>query len=146
MPSKLPFSTKSPPPPIPSPICSPFYYKILIPLLILFWGKSYFFSQKRFFQKVKKSGWTKTLIRDFTTTPLPIPKIFFVVYLLKPSSECLVSYDPHFPGNDGTNEPPQEIGENLVKGKSWGQPTKARHNPSRLRPKKTREVALEREK
>ena len=45
-----------------------------------------------------------TLIRDFTTTPLPIPKIFLVVYLLKLSSECLVSYDPHFPGNDGTNE------------------------------------------
>ena len=42
VPSKLPFSPKSPPPPIPSPICSPFYYKILIPLLILFWGKSYF--------------------------------------------------------------------------------------------------------
>ena len=36
--------------------------------------------------------------------PLPIPKIFLVVYLLKLSSECLVSYDPHFPGNDGTNE------------------------------------------
>ena len=31
-------------------------------------------------------------------------------------------------------------------GKPWGQPTKARGNPSRLRPKKTREVALEREK
>jgi hypothetical protein len=31
-------------------------------------------------------------------------------------------------------------------GKPWGQPTKARDNPSRLRPKKTREVALEREK
>ena len=46
---------------------------------------------------------TKGLIRDFTTTPLPIPKIFLVVYLLKLSSECLVSYDPHFPGNDGTN-------------------------------------------
>ena len=45
-----------------------------------------------------------TLIRDFTTTPLPIPKIFLVVYLLKLSSECLVSYDPHFPGNDGTNK------------------------------------------
>ena len=30
-------------------------------------------------------------------------------------------------------------------GKPWGQSTKARHNPSRLRPKKTREVALERE-
>ena len=44
------------------------------------------------------------LILDFTTTPLqvPIPKIFLVVYLLKLSSECLVSYDPHFPGNDGT--------------------------------------------
>ena len=41
-------------------------------------------------------------IRDFTTTPLPIPKFFLVVYLLKLSSECLVSYDPHFPGNDGT--------------------------------------------
>ena len=47
---------------------------------------------------------TKTLIRDFTTTPLPIPKIFLVVYLLKLSSECLVSYDPHFPGNDGTKK------------------------------------------
>ena len=35
--------------------------------------------------------------------PLPIPKNFLVVYLLKLSSECLVSYDPHFPGNDGTN-------------------------------------------
>ena len=23
---------------------------------------------------------------------------------MKLSSECLVSYDPHFPGNDGTNE------------------------------------------
>ena len=34
--------------------------------------------------------------------PLPIPKIFFVVYLLNLRSECLVSYDPHFPGNDGT--------------------------------------------
>jgi hypothetical protein len=34
--------------------------------------------------------------------PLPIPKFFLVVYLLKLSSECLVSYDPHFPGNDGT--------------------------------------------
>ena len=45
-----------------------------------------------------------TGIRDFTTTPLPIPKIFLVVYLLKLSSECLVSYDPHFPGNDGTNK------------------------------------------
>ena len=45
-----------------------------------------------------------TDIRDFTTTPLPIPKIFLVVYLLKLSSECLVSYDPHFPGNDGTNK------------------------------------------
>ena len=29
-------------------------------------------------------------------------------------------------------------------GKPWGQPTKARDNPSRLRPKKTREVALDR--
>ena len=46
----------------------------------------------------------KPLIRDFTTTPLPIPKIFLVVYLLKLSSECLVSYDPHFPGNDGTKK------------------------------------------
>ena len=45
-----------------------------------------------------------TGIRDFTTTPLPIPKNFLVVYLLKLSSECLVSYDPHFPGNDGTNK------------------------------------------
>ena len=45
-----------------------------------------------------------TDIRDFTTTPLPIPKIFLVVYLLNLRSECLVSYDPHFPGNDGTNE------------------------------------------
>ena len=36
--------------------------------------------------------------------PLPIPKIFLVVYLLKLSSECLVSYDPHFPANDGTNK------------------------------------------
>ena len=45
-----------------------------------------------------------TDIRDFTTTPLPIPKNFLVVYLLKLSSECLVSYDPHFPGNDGTNK------------------------------------------
>jgi hypothetical protein len=24
------------------------------------------------------------------------------VYLLNLRSECLVSYDPHFPGNDGT--------------------------------------------
>ena len=47
---------------------------------------------------------TKGLIRDFTTTPLPIPKIFLVVYLLNLRSECLVSYDPHFPGNDGTNK------------------------------------------
>ena len=47
---------------------------------------------------------TKFLLRDFTTTPLPIPKIFLVVYLLNLRSECLVSYDPHFPGNDGTNE------------------------------------------
>ena len=31
-----------------------------------------------------------------------------------------------------------------VAGKPWGQPTQARYNPSRLRPKKTREVALER--
>jgi hypothetical protein len=38
-----------------------------------------------------------TDIRDFTTTPLPIPKNFLVVYLLKLSSECLVSYDPHLP-------------------------------------------------
>ena len=54
-----------------------------------------------------KGGWTKPDIRDFTTTPLPIPKIFLVVYLLKLSSECLVSYDPHFPANDGTkNHPP----------------------------------------
>jgi len=45
-----------------------------------------------------------THIRDFTTTPLPIPKNFLVVYLLNLSSECLVSYDPHFPGNDGTNK------------------------------------------
>ena len=45
-----------------------------------------------------------TDIRDFTTTPLPIPKIFLVVYLLNLRSECLVSYDPHFPGNDGTNK------------------------------------------
>ena len=30
-------------------------------------------------------------------------------------------------------------------GKPWGQPTKARYNPTRLRPKKTREVVLERE-
>ena len=36
--------------------------------------------------------------------PPPIPKFFLVVYLLKLSSECLVSYDPHFPGNDGTNK------------------------------------------
>ena len=43
-------------------------------------------------------------IRDFTTTPLPIPKIFLVVYLLNLRSECLVSYDPHFPGNDGTKK------------------------------------------
>ena len=49
-------------------------------------------------------GWTKYRFRDFTTTPLPIPKIFLVVYLLNLRSECLVSYDPHFPGNDGTNE------------------------------------------
>ena len=34
----------------------------------------------------------------------------------------------------------------LKVGKPWGQPTKARYNPSRLRPKKTREVALERER
>ena len=47
---------------------------------------------------VKKSGWTKRYIRDFTTTPLPIPNIFLVVYLLNLRSECLVSYDPHFPG------------------------------------------------
>ena len=47
---------------------------------------------------------TKRDIRDFTTTPPPIPNFFLVVYLLKLSSECLVSYDPHFPGNDGTNQ------------------------------------------
>ena len=53
-----------------------------------------------------RGGVDKTLtdIRDFTTTPLPIPKFFLVVYLLKLSSECLVSYDPHFPGNDGTKK------------------------------------------
>ena len=34
----------------------------------------------------------------------PIPNCFLVVYLLKLSSECLVSYDPHFPGNDGTKK------------------------------------------
>ena len=34
----------------------------------------------------------------------PIPKIFLVVNLLNLRSECLVSYDPHFPGNDGTNK------------------------------------------
>ena len=45
-----------------------------------------------------------TLIRDFTTTPLPIPKFFLVVYLLNLRSECLVSYDPHFHGNDGTKK------------------------------------------
>ena len=55
---------------------------------------------------VKKSGWTNVSIRDFTTTPLPILKIFLVVYLLNLRSECLVSYDPHFPANanDGTNK------------------------------------------
>ena len=47
-------------------------------------------------------GWTNYRFRDFTTTPQPIPNFFLVVYLLKLSSECLVSYDPHFPGNDGT--------------------------------------------
>ena len=53
-----------------------------------------------------RGGVDKTLtgIRDFTTTPLPIPKNFLVVYLLNLRSECLVSYDPHFPGNDGTNK------------------------------------------
>ena len=45
-----------------------------------------------------------TDIRDFTPPHNLIPKIFFVVYLLKLSSECLVSYDPHFPANDGTNK------------------------------------------
>ena len=49
-------------------------------------------------------GWTKYRFRDFTTTPLPIPKNFLVVYLLNLRSESLVSYDPHFPGNDGTNK------------------------------------------
>ena len=62
--------------------------------------------------------------------PLPIPKIFFVVYLLKPSSECLVSYDPHFPGNDGTKYfnnwillPPSQSAlgdERRSAGESWG--------------------------
>ena len=54
-------------------------------------------SLRRLIEEKRQKG----LIRDFTTTPLPIPKIFLVVYLLKLSSECLVSYDPHFPGNDG---------------------------------------------
>ena len=53
-------------------------------------------------------------IRDFTTTPPPIPNFFLVVYLLKLSSECLVSYDPHFPGNDGTNKSLQARGLFLV--------------------------------
>ena len=53
-------------------------------------------------------------IRDFTTTPLPIPKIFLVVYLLNLRSECLVSYDPHFPGNDGTNEYEYEPLDELI--------------------------------
>ena len=35
--------------------------------------------------------------------PYQFPK-FFSVYLLNLRSECLVSYDPHFPGNDGTNK------------------------------------------
>jgi len=54
-----------------------------------------------------------TVIRDFTTTPLPIPIFFLVVYLLKLSSECLVSYDPHFPGNDGTKK--TQINTKLVR-------------------------------
>ena len=47
-----------------------------------------------------------------------------------------------------TSDPRCSSGVLLVfdNGKPWGQPTKARDNPSRLRPKKTREVALEREK
>ena len=56
-----------------------------------------------------------TDIRDFTTTPLPIPKIFLVVYLLNLRSECLVSYDPHFPGNDGTKEEVLTEGEKIEK-------------------------------
>ena len=51
------------------------------------------------------------IILDFTTTPLPIPKIFLVVYLLNLRSECLVSYDPHFPGNDGTNKCKDELND-----------------------------------
>ena len=40
----------------------------------------------------------------FYNHPPTNSQIFLVVYLLKLSSECLVSYDPHFPGNDGTNK------------------------------------------
>ena len=60
----------------------------------------------KYFSKSSRGGVDKTvtIIRDFTTTPQPIPNFFLVVYLLKLSSECLVSYDPHFPGNDGTNK------------------------------------------
>jgi hypothetical protein len=38
------------------------------------------------------------------------------VYLLKLSSECLVSYDPHFPGNDGTKDTKSGIFNIFIKG------------------------------
>ena len=47
----------------------------------------------------------------------------------------------------GGDEERRRRGRRGDEGKPWGQPTKARYNPaSRLRQKKTREVALEREK
>ena len=55
----------------------------------------------------------------------PIPKIFLVVNLLNLRSECLVSYDPHFPGNDGTKEP--------RKAKKSGEKTKRKDQEKRPR-------------
>ena len=47
----------------------------------------------------------KTLRAEILLQPhYRIPKKFLVVNLLNLRSECLVSYDPHFPGNDGTKK------------------------------------------
>ena len=57
------------------------------------------------FEIPNRGGVDKTLDSRVLLQPhYRIPKIFLVVNLLNLRSECLVSYDPHFPGNDGTKK------------------------------------------
>ena len=62
------------------------------------------FGTKNHREIIKKNKKKTSYSRFYNHPPTQYFQIFFVVYLLKLSSECLVSYDPHFPGNDGTKK------------------------------------------